>query len=316
MVQYMNMVSFVIPVYNEEESIQPFYKELMLSINRLKHKYELLFIDDGSTDTTLDMLRTIAKENKNARIFSFRRNQGKSEALTLGFEKARGDYIVTLDADLQDRPSEIAKLLKKVEENGFDISCGWRKDRKDSYPKIAASKLFNAVASFLWGLNLHDYNCGLKAYTKEAAKSLNLYGGLHRFIPLIAFREGFKICETPVIHSERKFGTSKYGFSKVWRDLPDIFSMLFLTRYSKRPLHFFGFIGLIFLFIGFGILMYLTFAKIFYGQGIGDRPIIFLGMLLVLSGFQVLLTGFLADLFINASQKTIKEHFLKNSSEN
>ncbi len=222
--------------------------------------------------------------------------------------------MVTLDADLQDRPSEVPKLIEKIKEEGFDLACGWRKNRKDPLRKVISSKFFNFLASHFWGLKLHDYNCGLKAYTKDAAKSLRLYGGMHRFIPLLIHEQGFKVCEMPVDHEERKYGKSKYGFSKLWNDLPDIFTMLFLTRYSKRPLHFFGPVGFIFLTIGGAILAYLFVIKIM-GQGIGDRPLLFLGMLLVLGGFQVLFTGFLADIIINTSNKEAKDFPIKYSSE-
>jgi len=309
------MLSVVIPVFNEEESLEAFYKELASVVSDLDKDYEIIFVDDGSKDKSLDILKGFHAQNKNVKIFSFRRNQGKSEALTYGFEKSSGDYIVTLDADLQDKPSEIAKLLSKVKKEGFSLVCGWRKNRKDSLPKIIASRIFNSFASSFWGVKLHDYNCGLKVYDRDAAKSLKLYGGLHRFIPLLVFQQGFAVTEILVEHEVRKFGKSKYGFSKLWKDLPDIFTMLFLNKYGKRPLHFFGPVGFIFLLIGFGILIYLTVEKIFYGQGIGNRPIIFLGMLLVLGGFQVLFTGFLADLIINSSHKQNKEFFLKYSTE-
>lgn len=309
------MLSVVIPVFNEEESLEAFYKELTSVVPDLDKDYEIIFVDDGSKDKSLDILKGFAAKNKNVRVFSFRRNQGKSEVLSFGFGKSSGDYVVTLDADLQDKPSEISKLLSKLKKESFSLVCGWRKNRKDSFAKIIASRVFNSLASFFWGVKLHDYNCGLKVYARVAAKSLRLYGGLHRFIPLLVFQQGFTVTEVPVEHEVRKFGKSKYGFSKLWKDLPDIFTMLFLNKYGQRPLHFFGPIGFVFLLIGFGILVYLTIGKVFYGLGIGNRPIIFLGMLLVLGGFQVLFTGFLADLIINNSQKTEKEFFLKYSSE-
>lgn len=309
------MISIVVPVFNEEESLDAFNKELISVVSNLDKNYEVIFVDDGSKDKSLDILKGFGAKNKNVRIFSFRKNQGKSEALTYGFQKSIGDYVITLDADLQDKPSEISKLLNKVKKEGFNLVCGWRKNRKDSLPKIIASKIFNSFVSSFWGVKLHDYNCGLKAYDRNAAKSLSLYGGLHRFIPLLVFQQGFTVSEISVEHEVRKFGKSKYGFSKLWKDLPDIFTMLFLNKYGKRPLHFFGPIGFIFLLVGFGILTYLTIGKIFYGEGIGNRPIIFLGMLLVLGGFQVLFTGFLADLIINSSDKKDKEFPLKYSTE-
>lgn len=308
------MISFVIPVFNEEESLMNFHKELIKIMPNLDKEHEIIFIDDGSTDKSLGILKDLKNKDASVRIFSFRKNQGKAEALTLGFNKAKGDYVVTLDADLQDRPSEVTKLIGKLKKENFDLACGWRKNRKDPLRKVISSKFFNSLASFFWGLKLHDYNCGLKAYIKDAAKSLRLYGGMHRFIPLLIHEQGFKVCEMPVNHDERRYGKSKYGFSKLWNDLPDIFTMLFLTRYSKRPLHFFGPIGFIFLTIGGVILAYLFVIKIM-GQGIGDRPLLFLGMLLVLGGFQVLFTGFLADIIINTSNKEAKDFPIKYSSE-
>lgn len=304
------MISAVIPVFNEEESLPMLYKEL---ISYLKQKEcEIIFIDDGSTDSSLEILKEIETKDKRVRVFSFRRNQGKSEALSLGFKKAKGERIITLDADLQDKPEEIQKLLEKAQE-GWDVVCGWRKERKDPLRKVLSSKSFNILAGFFWGLKLHDYNCGLKLYTKEAAGSIRIYGGLHRFIPLLVYQEGFSVTEVPVTHAQRKFGKSKYGFSKLWKDLPDIFSMLFLSRYSKRPLHFFGTIGGLLFIFGVIILGYLSMLH-FQGVGIGNRPLLFLGMLLVLSGFQLLFTGFLADLIINISHDREKEYTLKYSS--
>jgi len=304
------MLSAVIPVFNEEESLSLFYKELSKEIKKLARDYEIIFVDDGSTDRSLEMLKDLAKRDKKIKIFSFRKNQGKAEALTLGFQKSKGDFVITLDADLQDKPSEIEKLLKKTKE-GWDLVSGWRKNRRDPLPKIISSKVFNWIASTFWGLKLHDYNCGLKVYRSEAVKSLNLYGGLHRFIPLLVYQQGFKVTETPVLHSPRKFGKSKYGFSKLWKDLPDIFTMLFLSKYSQRPLHFFGTVGILSLLSGFVILIYLSILH-FQGEAIGSRPLLLFGILLVLTGFQVLFTGFLADLFLHVSQKNNhKENMLR-----
>lgn len=307
------MLSLVIPVYNEAESLPHLFDELKPVLATLK-TYEIIFIDDGSTDGSLAVLKSFSKKVENIKIFSFRKNQGKSVALSLGFNKAKGDYIVTLDADLQDKPSEIVKLLDKVK-NGYDLVCGWRKDRKDSLEKIISSKLFNALASIFWGTDLHDYNCGLKVIKREAAQKINLYGGMHRFIPLLVHERGFKVTEVPVIHRVRKYGKSKYGFSKIWWDLPDMFTMLFLTRYASRPLHFFGPIGFILILLGLVILGDLSISK-FMGHGIGTRPILFLGMLLVISGLQVFFTGFLADLIINLKSKDEKDFNLKYQSQN
>lgn len=295
------MISAVVPVFNEEESLRAFYKVLMTNLPRLNKAYEIVFVDDGSTDKTLEILKDLEAKNSNIKILSFRKNRGKAEALTHGFKIAKGDFIVTLDADLQDRPEEIVKLIRKQKE-GFDLVFGWRKDRKDTAAKKISSRLFNFLVGTFWGVRFHDYNCGLKLYTKEAAKSLNLYGGMHRFIPLLASENGFSVAEIPILHEKRKFGKSKYGFSKIFRDIPDIFTILFLTKYAKRPLHFFGIAGGILSGAGLSLLLYLTIIH-FQGVAIGRRPLLFFGMLLVLAGFQILFTGFLADLIIHTSYK-------------
>lgn len=315
MIECPIMISVVVPLYNEEESLRSLFKELENELSRMKMSYEIIFVDDGSSDSSLEVLKSFEKKNKFVRIFSFRKNRGKSEALSYGFLKSRGEYIVTMDADLQDKPYEAKKLFNKLKE-GYDHVSGWRKERKDTGFKIIFSKVFNVMLSNIFGLKIHDYNCGLKAYTQDAAKSLRLYGGLHRFIPLLLYQEGFKVTEVPISHNKRKYGKSKFGISKVWKDLPDMLTMIFLIKYSKRPLHFFGLIGFVFFSLGIGILSYLTIVKIFYGQGIGNRPVMFLGILLVISGFQVLLTGFLADLFINTLKTDINEYSIKYSSKN
>lgn len=308
------MLSIIAPVYNEEENLEDLYKALIHNLSKLDANYEVIFVDDGSTDSSLEILKKIAKESRQIKIYSFRKNRGKAEALTLGFQKAKGDLIVTLDADLQDRPEEIGKLIKKQKE-GFDLVCGWRKDRKDAFKTKLSSKLFNLIASMFWGLKLHDYNCGLKLYVKDAAKSLNLYGGMHRFIPLLVADQGFRVTEVAVEHAQRKYGKSKYGFSKIWKDFPDIFTMLFLSKYSKRPFHFFGVAGGASVLAGIIILGYLSYLH-FQDIAIGQRPLLFLGMLLVISGFQLFFTGFLADLIINISSKRQNDLSLKYSSEN
>jgi len=307
------MLSFVIPVFNEEESLKDFYRELIPVVEKLDRDYEIIFVDDGSKDRSLDILKDIEKKDKQVKIFSFRKNQGKAEALTFGFQKAKGDYVVTLDADLQDRPSEIYKLLDKATD-GWDLVCGWRKDRKDRSKMIVISRLFNFIVGRVFGLKLHDYNCGLKIYSKEAAKSLRLYGGLHRFIPLLAYQQGFTVDEVVVEHEKREYGKSKYGFSKVWKDFPDIFTMLFLAKYAQRPLHFFGLVGGLLIITGSTILTYLSILW-FMGESIGRRPLLLFGILLVVAGLQIFFTGFLAELIISISNKD-RVHFpLKYSSD-
>lgn len=308
------MISYVVPVFNEEESVLHFYEELTKHAKELSKEYEIIFIDDGSQDKTLELVKELEKKDPKIRIYSFRRNHGKAEALTFGFQKAKGDLIVTMDADLQDKPSEVHKLIEKHKE-GFDMVSGWRKDRKDSFAKIIFSKAFNLVASTFWGVKLHDYNCGLKLYVSEAAKSVNLYGGMHRFIPLLVAQEGFKVAEVPIIHDVRRWGKSKYGAIKVLTQMPDMMTMVFLSKYSKRPLHFFGFFGGLLVFLGLIILIYLSLIH-FQGESIGRRPLLFLGMLLIISGLQAGFTGLIADLVLNINSKNENESkvLLKYSS--
>ncbi len=307
------MISIVVPVFNEEEVLELFFKELIKFLPKIDKNYEIIFVDDGSTDRSLNILKKFEEENKSVKIFSFRKHRGKAEALTLGFTKAIGEYILTIDADLQDRPDQIEKLIKKSKE-GWDLVSGWRKNRKDPLAKNISSKFFNFVSSFFWGLKVNDLNCGLKLYKAEAAKSLNLYGGTHRFIPVLLYQEGFTVAEIPVVHDRRKLGKSKYSFTKVFTEIPDMFTMLFLSRYSRRPLHFFALVGGLLLLAGILVLGYLSILH-FQGYAIGRRPLLFLGMLLVISGFQVLFTGFLADLLIHISENSTNPKFdLKYSS--
>lgn len=309
------MLSIVVPVFNEEEGVDVFFKELTKSVKNLDKDYEVVFVDDGSSDSTLTLLKKISSDAPQVKIISLRKHTGKAEALTLGFKKAKGDYVLTIDADLQDKPDQIVKLIKESK-NDWDVVSGWRKYRRDSGFKVVSSKIFNLISSVFWGLKVNDLNSGLKLYKKEAAQSLNLYGGMHRFIPLLLHEQGFTIKEVPVEHGERKFGKSKYSFTKVFTEMPDMFTMLFLSRYSKRPLHFFAPIGGVSFLLGIIILGYLTILRI-EGYTIGGRPLLFLGMLLVISGLQILFTGFIADLFINNSNKNTQEEIvLKYQSEN
>lgn len=309
----MKTLSIVVPVFNEEEGIEAFYTELTKELNKLSLKSEVIFVDDGSTDSSITLLKDVAKKHPTVRVFSFRKNLGKAEALTLGFQKAEGDLIITMDADLQDLPSEIPLFLKKQEE-GVDVVCGWRKDRKDASKMKVISKFFNALVHKAFDVPVHDYNCGYKLYTNEAAKSLRLYGGQHRFIPVLAANQGFIVDEVTVKHEPRKFGYSKYGFSKIFKDIPDMFSMLFLMKYQQRPLHFFGFFGGGLSFLGFIILFYLFVLRIL-GEKIGERPLLIFGVLLFLAGLQLFFTGFLAEILINLSKRNDYKFPLKYSSD-
>lgn len=291
------MLSIVVPIFNEEESVDAFYKRLKPEVSKLSKIHEIIFVDDGSTDKSLSILKKLSEKDKTIRIFSFRRNQGKAEALTLGFQQAKGERIVTLDADLQDRPEEIHKLLAKLDE-GYEVVCGWRKDRKDAAKMKIISKFFNYLTGLVWGVKLHDYNCGLKAYTKDAAKSMHLYGGMHRFIPLLATEQGFAVTEVAIVHDKRQFGKSKYGFGKIF-NLPDMFTLLFLTKYGTRPLHFFAAVGSILFLIGLGCFLFVWIdLQIIHHLSIGRRPLFFVSLALMLAGIQVSFSGFLADFMV------------------
>lgn len=314
------MISIIIPVFNEEESLHAFYTRLKPAVTAISRTHEIIFVDDGSTDTSLQILKKHLEKDKTIRIFSFRRNQGKAEALTLGFQQAKGDILVTLDADLQDKPEEIYKLIKKLQE-GYEVVSGWRQNRKDKRKIKIISKLFNILMSFMWGVKLHDYNCGLKVYTKDAAKSLHLYGGMHRFIPLLVSQQGFSVTEVPVEHDERKFGKSKYGFAKVFKDLPDMFTMLFITKYGRRPLHFFAAVGSVLFLLGLATFFYLWIdVQLIHHISIGRRPLFFVSLALMLAGLQISFSGFLADLMIHiARTPQLTEdgvhHFLRFTSD-
>lgn len=307
-------LSVVIPVYNEEESVRMLWKELKTALVALKKSYEVIFVDDGSTDKTRELLLAIQKKEKNIRAYSFRRNTGKSAAFMLGFKKATGAYIATLDADLQDDPHSIKPLMDTLIKKNYDLVAGWRKKRQDPQLKVYSSKLFNSVVSHLFGLKIHDLNCGLKLYKSHVAKDLHIYGGMHRFIPIILSEMGYRVGEREVIHHARRYGVSKYKFTKIVTDIPDFFSIYFLTRYTRRPLHFFGKLGGALFIIGFVILSYLSLLH-FMGEAIGRRPLLFLGILLIILGIQTVFTGLLADLIVNIGSKNNEEYPLLYDSK-
>lgn len=304
-------LSIVIPVYNEFESLMGLVKSLKKALGNILAKTEIIFIDDGSTDKTWETLLKLKNENKELlKIISFRKNEGKSAAMSEGFSKAVGTRIVMMDADLQDDPEEIKKLLAKMDK-GYDMVVGWRKNRKDPDAKIRNSHIFNNVVSLLGGLNLHDMNCGLKACTKKVTEEIDLYGELHRFLPLLVYRAGFKVAEVEVMHHNRKYGNSKFKGTRVLHSFFDLISTLFLLSFKNRPLQIFGLIGTSFIVIGLLILAYLSSLH-FMGESIGARPLLQLGILFFLFGFQIFSTGLLAELLVKLSGKknnySIKEY--------
>lgn len=303
--------SLVIPVLNEEESLPELVKNIENALK--KETFEIVFIDDGSTDKSKEILKKFISQKKNIRLIAFRRNLGKSPALTLGFQKAKGEFIVMMDADLQDDPEEITKLKDKLDE-GFDLVSGWRKERRDSLLKVINSKFFNSLMSNLFNVKVHDLNCGLKLMKNGVAKELFLYGGMHRFITIISKELGFKVAEAPIKHHPRKFGESKFKSTKILTDIPDLMTIYFLTKYTKRPLHFFMKLGVPIAFLGFGALFYLSILRLF-GEPIGDRPLLIFGVLFVITGLQVMLTGLIADLVVNFNRKEISDFPISFDSE-
>lgn len=311
----MYKLSVVVPIYNEQDSIRELYEELKSALKFLKEDYEIIFVDDGSTDNTFERLKLLEKKDKNVKLYSFRKNLGKSYALGLGFKMANSEYIATIDSDLQDDPKNIRLLFEKLQKRKLDVITGWRKNRKDHFIKVLTSHVFNSLTSYTFGLPYHDINTGLKVYRSQVAKELKLYGGMHRFIPLLVHELGYKISEYEVNHRERRYGQSKFKQTKFITDLPDFFTLYFLTKYTRRPLHFFGKFGSLFFLIGFIILSYLTYLKIL-GFGIGDRPLLLLGILLVISGMQIILTGLLADLIVRTNASADEDFPLKYKSLN
>lgn len=291
-------ISIVIPVYNEEENIPKLYEELKEVLEKLPYNYEIIFVDDGSTDRTYEILEELVKKDPHVKVIRFRKNYGQTAAMYAGFQHASGDVIITMDGDLQNDPKDIPKLLEKIEE-GYDIVSGWRKNRKDPFfSRILPSKIANWIISKVTGVALHDYGCTLKAYRKEVAKNFRLYGDMHRFLPAVAKSFGAKITEVVVNHRPRIYGKSKYGIGRTIRVILDIFLVKFLNDYLNKPLYIFGPLGLTLMLLGFLIMLYLSIEKIFFGASIGGRPLLILGVLLFLSGIQLLSTGIIAEIII------------------
>jgi len=304
-------ISVVVPLFNEEESLVELYEQLSKAVCSLEKPIEFLFIDDGSTDGSMQVLTELHKKDPQVRVVQFRRNYGKSAALALGFKKARGKLIITLDADLQDEPYEIPNLVKKLEE-GFDLVSGWKKIRKDPFIKKNTSKLFNFVTRKMTGLGIHDMNCGLKAYRREVTDTVNVYGQLHRFLPVLAQWQGFKVGEVVVKHNPRKYGKTKFGASRFIAGFFDLMTVLFITRYTKRPLHLFGLIGLVSFIVGVGISAYLAVERLFLGKYLSDRPLLFLGILAIIVGVQFVSIGLLGEM-ITESRKDNTDYSIKKA---
>ena len=299
------MISVVVPLYDEEGSIDALYRELVDALETHGQPFELIFVDDGSTDASLQILTQLHAETTNVVVVHLRRNFGKAAALQAGFLEARGDVVVTIDADLQDDPAEIPHLLAKLDE-GFDLVSGWKTRRNDPWTRRLLSRVFNWATAVVSGVRLHDVNCGLKAYRAEVLQGMRLYGELHRFIPVLASYRGFRIAEVAVNHRPRAHGLSRYGLNRYLRGFFDLLSVTFMGRYRHRPLHLFGGVGLLMGLAGFVVLAYLTAIKI-GGAGIGHRPLLTLGVLLLVVGVQLVSLGLLSELITSQHEERVDE---------
>jgi glycosyltransferase involved in cell wall biosynthesis len=303
-------ISIVIPAYNEDESLPELIKQLSRVLNELKKVYEIIIVDDGSSDGTLSAAKTLKTEFPMLKILSFRKNYGKSAALSEAFKLAEGNYVITMDADLQDDPAEIPNLISTLESGNYDLVSGWKKKRFDPFSKTAPSRIFNFVTSKITRINIHDFNCGLKIYRNAVIKDLKIYGELHRFLPVLAHWNGFRVGELSVQHHPRKYGKTKFGISRFFNGFFDLLTVIFITRYQTSPLHIFGMLGLISSLAGMAIEIYLSILW-FMGEGIRNRPLFFLGILAIIVGVQFIVFGLLGEMitarFAEQTQYSIKE---------
>jgi glycosyltransferase involved in cell wall biosynthesis len=289
-------LSVVVPILNEREGLPELLSEIERACDSLGLTWEVIFVDDGSTDGSADLLEGLTADHDAIRVVRLRRNFGKSAALTAGFEHSSGKIVVTLDGDGQDDPAEIPELVRKLDE-GYQLVSGWKRERHDPAGRRWASRLFNEVTARLSGVDLHDFNCGLKAYEGECARSLQIYGELHRYIPVLAVQRGWRVTELPVNHRVRRHGRSKFGFERYARGPFDLLTVLFIGRYQYRPLHLFGGLGSVLILAGLVISAYLAVLR-FRGEAIGDRPLLLLGALLIVVGIQLLTFGLLGQMFV------------------
>ncbi len=309
-------LSFVIPVLNEKESLRRLYDEILA--NTQPHELEILFIDDGSRDGGEALLDELAAADPRVKVVHFRTRFGKAAALQTGFDLAQGDVVITMDSDLQDNPAEIPAMLAKLNE-GWDLVSGWKKQRHDPISKRWPSKIFNGVTSRMSGLRLHDYNCGFKAYRRELVRELDIYGELYRFIPALAHRRGFRVTEIPVEHRAREHGRSKYGIERLMHGFFDLLTVQLLTRFNRSPLYLFGKLGTVFGGAGLLISLYLTVLKIGFGVPLYNRPLLFLGTLLITIGLQFFSIGLIGELVVNlgrskANKRDVSIRSAKNIS--
>ena len=296
-------LSIVVPLFNEEESLTELHKWVRGVLTPLGISYEIIFVDDGSNDTSWKVIEGLASENQEVKGIKFRRNYGKSAALFSGFEAAEGDVVITMDADLQDNPDELPELYRMIKEEGYDLVSGWKKKRYDPLGKTIPSKFFNRTARWISGIYLHDFNCGLKAYRKEVIKSIEVYGEMHRYIPILAKRNGFdKIGEKVVVHRERQYGVSKFGIERFLKGFLDLLSVTFISKFGKRPMHLFGSLGTLMFVVGFFSALYLGGHKLYCVYNsiaeplVTSSPYFYIALTCMIIGTQLFLAGFLAEL--------------------
>ncbi|HNS72037.1 MAG TPA: glycosyltransferase family 2 protein [bacterium] len=299
--------SLVIPSYNEAESLPELYEKITAVMAGMKKSYEIIFVDDGSTDGSGRLIEELHRKDERVKLIQFMHNYGKSAALAAGFKVASGGLVVTMDSDLQDDPDEIPHLFARLE-TGYDLVSGWKKVRHDPFIKRWTSKVYNYFTSLFSGIRLHDFNCGLKIYRREVVKTMRVYGELHRYLPVIAHRNGFRVTEMPVKHHARKYGSTKFGLARFTRGAFDLLTISFLTRYRMRPLHLFGVLGFIFFMGGSVITLLLTWQRIFENRFLSNRPLLFLGVLLIIVGIQFFSLGLLGEMI--TSMRKESDNFL------
>ncbi len=292
------MISVVVPFYNEEENIKPLHEQLSSVLKSLNRKYEIIFVDDGSTDGTFKNMLKVHEKDDRVKIIKFRKNFGQSAALKAGFDHAKGDFIISMDGDLQNDPADIQKLIEKIENEDYDVICGWRADRKDPLFKKAISKLANLVRRNITSELVHDSGCTFRAYRSECVKNLDLYGETHRYIPAMLMWRGYRIGEVKVRHNQRKYGTTKYGWQRIFKGFLDLIVISFWQKYSVRPIHVFGGLGLLLSITGGLLGTYMGIERLFLGRGLSDRPLFLLAILMVIIGVQFIVSGILADIML------------------
>ena len=289
-------ITVLVPVLDEEATVHELVERVCATLDGRGQSFEIVFVDDGSRDSTCRRIREANARDPRVKLVRFRRNFGKAAALSAGVEHSRGAIVITIDGDLQDLPEEIPRFLDRLEQDDLDLVSGWKRDRQDPPSKRYPSKLFNWVTRRLAQVELHDFNCGFKAYRREVLEEVAIYGELHRYIPVLASRRGFRIGELPVAHARRQHGRSKYGWDRLYKGLLDLITVLFITKYTRRPLHLFGVFGLGAFGTGFGINLYLAILWLFFDEPLSNRPLLLLGVLLMVLGFQVLTTGLIGEM--------------------